>query len=107
MNRLWKPVIAAVNGTAAAGAFYLLGQVDFIIAAEHATFVEPHVSYTMPAVYETIELLASIPFGEVMRMALMGVAERMSADAAHEIGLVSEVVPSEVAAEAGDARLHR
>ena len=53
-NDLWKPVIAAVNGTAAAGAFYLLGQVDFIIAAEHATFVDPHVTYAMPAVYEPI-----------------------------------------------------
>ena len=103
VNRLWKPVIAAVNGTAAAGAFYLLGQVEFIIAAENATFVEPHINYTMPAVYETIELLAKIPFGEVMRMALMGTAERMSAKRAYEIGLVSEVVPSEELLEAADA----
>ena len=72
VNRMWKPVIAAVNGTAAAGAFYLLGQVDFIIAADHATFVEPHVTYAMPAVYEPIEALAKMPFGEAMRMALLG-----------------------------------
>jgi enoyl-CoA hydratase/carnithine racemase len=39
---LWKPVIAAVNGMACGGAFYLLGQVDFIIAAEQATFFDPH-----------------------------------------------------------------
>jgi len=95
VNRLWKPVIAAVNGTAAAGAFYLLGQVDFIIAADHATFVEPHVTYTMPAVFEPIELLAKMPFGEVMRMVLMGAAERLSARRAYEVGLVSEVVPAE------------
>jgi enoyl-CoA hydratase/carnithine racemase len=95
VNRMWKPVIAAVNGTVAAGAFYLLGQVDFIIAAEHATFLEPHVSYIMPAVYEPIELLAKIPFGEAARMALLGANERMSARRAYEIGLVSEVVPSE------------
>jgi enoyl-CoA hydratase/carnithine racemase len=93
VNRMWKPVIAAVNGTAAAGAFYLLGQVDFIIAAEHATFVDPHVTYSMPAVYEPIELLARMPFGEAMRMALLGANERMSARRAHEIGFVSEVVP--------------
>jgi enoyl-CoA hydratase/carnithine racemase len=92
---MWKPVIAAVNGTAAAGAFYLLGQVDFIIAAEHATFVDPHVTYVMPSVYETIEMLARIPFGEAARMALLGASERMSARRAHEIGLVSEIVPSE------------
>jgi enoyl-CoA hydratase/carnithine racemase len=79
VNRMWKPVIAAVNGTAAAGAFYLLGQVDFIIAAENATFVEPHVTYAMPAVYEPIEALAKMPFGEAMRVALLGTSERMSA----------------------------
>jgi enoyl-CoA hydratase/carnithine racemase len=95
VNRLWKPVIAAVNGTAAAGAFYLLGQVDFIIAAEHATFVDPHVTYSMPAVYEPIEALARMPFGEAMRIALIGASERMSAQRAYEIGFVSEVVPSE------------
>ena len=72
VNRMWKPVIAAVNGTAAAGAFYLLGQVDFIIAADHATFVDPHVTYAMPAVYEPIEALAKMPFGEAMRVALLG-----------------------------------
>lgn len=93
VNRLWKPVIAAVNGTVAAGAFYLLGQVDFIIAADHATFVEPHVTYAMPAVYEPIETLAKMPFGEAMRMALLGTHERMSARRAHEIGFVTEVVP--------------
>jgi enoyl-CoA hydratase/carnithine racemase len=95
VNRMWKPVIAAVNGTVAAGAFYLLGQVDFIIAADHATFVEPHVTYAMPAVYEPIEALAKMPFGEAMRMALLGTHERMSARRAHEIGFVTEVVPLE------------
>ena len=95
VNRMWKPVIAAVNGTAAAGAFYLLGQVDFIIAADHATFVEPHVTYAMPAVYEPIEALAKMPFGEAMRVALLGANERMSARRAYEIGFVTEVVPLE------------
>jgi len=95
VNRLWKPVIAAVNGTVAAGAFYLLGQVDFIIAADHATFLEPHVTYTMPAVFEPIEMLSKMPFGEAMRMALMGTSERMSARRAYEIGFVSEVVPAD------------
>jgi hypothetical protein len=92
---MWKPVIAAVNGTVAAGAFYLLGQVDFIISADHATFVEPHVTYAMPAVYEPIEALAKMPFGEAMRMALLGTYERMSAQRAHEIGFVTEIVPLE------------
>jgi enoyl-CoA hydratase/carnithine racemase len=93
-NHLWKPVIAAVNGMACGGAFYLLGEVEFIIAAEHATFFDPHVTYGMPAVYEPALLLARMPFGEVMRLALLGNHERMSAARAHEMGLVSEVVPA-------------
>ena len=90
---LWKPVIAAVNGMACGGAFYLLGEVEFIVAADHATFFDPHVTYGMPAVFEPILTLARMPFGEVMRMSLMGSHERISARRAHEIGFVSEVVP--------------
>ena len=47
-NDLWKPVIGAVNGMACGGAFYLLGECDILIAADHATFFDPHVTYGMP-----------------------------------------------------------
>ncbi|GIW43797.1 MAG: enoyl-CoA hydratase [Candidatus Binatia bacterium] len=90
---LWKPVIAAVNGMACGGAFYLLGEVEFIIAAEHATFFDPHVTYGMAAVFEPIHMLQKMPFHEIMRLSLLGNHERMSARRAYEIGLVSEVVP--------------
>jgi enoyl-CoA hydratase/carnithine racemase len=93
-NDLWKPVIAAVNGMACGGAFYLLGEVDFIIAAEHATFFDPHVTYGMTAAFEPIHLLQKMPLQEVLRMALLGAHERLSARRAHEVGLVSQVVPS-------------
>ena len=94
-NDLWKPVIAAVNGMAAGGAFYLLGDVEFIIAAESATFFDPHVSFGMTASYEPIHMLARMPLGEVMRMSLMGNRERMSARRAYDMGLVQEVVPDD------------
>jgi enoyl-CoA hydratase/carnithine racemase len=93
-GQLWKPVIAAVNGMACGGAFYLLGEVEFIIAAENATFFDPHTSYGLAAVYEPMLMLARMPLGEVMRMSLLGTAERLSARRAHEIGLVQEVVPA-------------
>jgi enoyl-CoA hydratase/carnithine racemase len=51
-QELWKPVIAAVNGMACAGGFYLLGESDVIIAADHATFFDPHVTYAMTAAFE-------------------------------------------------------
>ena len=51
-NDYWKPVIAAVNGMALGGAFYILGEVEFIIASDNATFFDPHVTHGMPCVYE-------------------------------------------------------
>jgi enoyl-CoA hydratase/carnithine racemase len=92
-NDLWKPVIAAVNGMACGGAFYMLGEVEFIIAAEHATFFDPHVTYGMTAAFEPIHMLQKMPFGEIMRLSLLGNHERLSAKRAHEVGLVSELVP--------------
>jgi enoyl-CoA hydratase/carnithine racemase len=92
-QNLWKPVIAAVNGIACGGAFYLLGECDFIIASDNATFFDPHVSYGMPAVFEPTLMLARMPFGEAMRMSLAGADERIGADRAEAIGLVTEVVP--------------
>ncbi len=64
-NDLWKPVIAAVNGMACGGALYMLGESDIIIAAENATFFDPHVSYGMVAGFETVHLLQKLPFGEM------------------------------------------
>ncbi len=92
---LWKPVIAAVNGMACGGAFYMLGEVEFIIAVEHATFFDPHVTYGMTAAFEPMHMLQKMPFHEIMRLSLLGNHERLSAKRAYEIGLVSEVVPAE------------
>jgi len=92
-NDLWKPVIAAINGMACGGAFYMLGEVDVIVAAEHATFFDPHVTYGMAAGYEPLHLLYKMPFGEIVRLTLLGNSERMSARRACEIGFVSEVCP--------------
>jgi enoyl-CoA hydratase/carnithine racemase len=97
---LWKPVIAAVNGMACGGAFYMLGEVEFVIAAVHATFFDPHVTYGMTAAFEPMHMLQKMPFHEIMRISLLGNHERLSAKRAHEIGLVSEVVPADKLREA-------
>jgi enoyl-CoA hydratase/carnithine racemase len=92
---LWKPVIAAVNGMACGGAFYMLGETEFIIAAEHASFFDPHVTYGMVAAFEPIHMAGIMPFPEIMRLSLMGNYERLSAQRALQIGMVSEVVPGD------------
>jgi enoyl-CoA hydratase/carnithine racemase len=101
-NDFWKPVVAALRGMACGGAFYLLGEVDIIVAADDATFFDPHVTYGMTSSFESMHMLQKMPLGEVLRMQLLGNYERMSARRAHEIGLVSEVVsPEELLGAAG------
>ncbi|MEU8436864.1 enoyl-CoA hydratase/isomerase family protein [Streptomyces sp. NPDC029216] len=100
-NDLWKPVVAAVNGMACGGAFYLLGEAEFIVSATTATYFDPHTSYGMVSAYEAVYMAQRMPFGEVARMSLMGTAERLSARRAYEIGLVSELAePGELLAAA-------
>jgi len=95
-NELYKPVIAAVNGMACGGAFYMLGEVEFIIAAESATFFDPHVTYGMTAVYEPLLMMRRMPWGEIARLTLAGNHERVSARRAYEVGLVSQVVADDL-----------
>ena len=94
-NDLWKPVIAAINGIACGGAFYMLGEVDFMIAAEHATFFDPHLTFNMAASFEPLQMTGKMPFGDLVRMTLLGSEERMSAQRALQIGLVTEVVAAD------------
>ncbi len=94
-NDLWKPVIAAVNGMACGGAFYILGEVEFIIASDTATFFDPHVTHGLPTVYESMLMLQRMPIGEIMRISLLGRHERMSAERAYSIGLVQEIVAAD------------
>ena len=68
-----------------------MGEVDFIIATEQATFFDPHVTYGMAAAFEPLQMSGSMPFGELARLTLLGASERMSAQRAHQIGLVSEL----------------
>jgi enoyl-CoA hydratase/carnithine racemase len=92
-NHCWKPLVCAVHGMAAGGAFYWINEADFVICSEDATFFEPHVSYGMTAALEPIGLIYKIPLGDVIRMAVLGLDERISASRALQIGLVTEVLP--------------
>jgi len=91
-HEVWKPVIAAVNGMCAGGAFYWIADCDIIICTPEATFFDPHVTYGLIAALEPIALRFRMSFSEVMRMALLGLHERMSAEQAKSAGLVTEIV---------------
>ena len=91
-NQVWKPVIAAVNGVCAGGGLHFVADADIVIASRDATFVDPHVSIGQVTAYEGITLVRKGPMEAIMRMALVGKHERMSAARAREAGILSEVV---------------
>ena len=89
---VWKPVIAAVNGTCAGGGLHFVADADIVIAASDATFVDPHVSVGQVSAYEGIALARKSPMEPILRMALVGRHERVGAARAHQLGIVSQVV---------------
>jgi enoyl-CoA hydratase len=91
-NAVSKPVIAAVNGVCAGGGLHFVADADIVIAASSATFLDPHVSVGQVSAYETIGLARKVAFESVMRMALLGREERLGAQRAYELGLLSQVV---------------
>ncbi|MBV8860491.1 MAG: enoyl-CoA hydratase/isomerase family protein [Mycobacterium sp.] len=93
--QVWKPVIAAVNGVCAGGGQHLVADADIVIAAEEASFVDPHVSVGQAVAYEAITLLRKSPMEAITRMALSGRGERISAQHAYELGIVSDVMPAD------------
>jgi enoyl-CoA hydratase/carnithine racemase len=92
-NKVWKPVITAVHGLCCGGAFYWLNESDIIICSDDAQFFDPHVSYGLVCAVEPIGMSYHLPLQQVLRIALLGNDERINADTALRIGLVSEVLP--------------
>jgi enoyl-CoA hydratase/carnithine racemase len=91
-QKLWKPVVCAVQGMCTAGAFYFVNESDVVVCSEDATFFDSHVSAGLVCALEPIGLMRRVGLGETLRIALMGNDERVCADTAVRIGLVSEVV---------------
>jgi len=94
-QKMWKPVVCAVQGMCTAGAFYFINESDVVICSTEATFFDSHVSAGLVCALEPIGLMRRIGLGETLRIALMGNDERVSADTALRIGLVSEVVSAD------------
>jgi enoyl-CoA hydratase/carnithine racemase len=91
-QQVWKPVITAVNGICAGGGFHWIADADIVIAASDAVFFDPHVSVGQVVALEAIGLIRKMPVEPVMRMALVGRHERVSAVRAYELGMISQVV---------------
>lgn len=93
-NRVWKPVIAAVNGMAVGGGLHFVADADIVLAADSANFFDTHVAVGLVAGLEPVSLCRRMPLGAVLRMALMGGSERIGAEQALRLGMVEEVTPA-------------
>ncbi|MEV3900893.1 enoyl-CoA hydratase/isomerase family protein [Mycobacterium sp. NPDC050551] len=91
-QKMWKPVVCAVQGMCTAGAFYFVNEADVVICSTDATFFDSHVTAGLVCALEPIGLMRKVGLGETLRIALMGNDERVAAHTALRIGLVTEVV---------------
>lgn len=87
-----KPILTAVNGLCCGAGLDLVTTGDIVIASDRAEFFDPHVSIGLVSGREMVRLARALPTNIAMRIALTGKHERMSAQRAYELGLVSEVV---------------
>jgi E-phenylitaconyl-CoA hydratase len=92
--QVWKPMIAAIHGHCLGGGLELALQCDLRIAAVSASFGLPEAKVaSIPAAGGVQHLLRAVPAAHAMKMALTG--ERIAADEALRIGLVSDLVSLE------------
>ena len=91
---LFKPIIAAVNGHAVAGGCEILQATDLRVVSENATFGLAEAQRGLvPGGGSMVRLPRQIPYCKAMEILLLG--DRLSAQEAHRIGLVNEVVAQE------------
>jgi enoyl-CoA hydratase/carnithine racemase len=93
--QVWKPVIAAINGYCLAGGLELAMGCDIRIASDTASFGCPEVRWGILHGYGALRLPKTVPLSAAMELLLTG--ERISAQDAYRLGIVSRVVaPAEL-----------
>jgi enoyl-CoA hydratase len=101
-TKIYKPIIAAVNGNCVAGGMEMLGGTDLRVAADTAHFgvLEPKRGLFAGG-GTTVRLPRQIPFPAAMELLLC--ADRVPAARAFEMGLLNEVCrPADLMARAYD-----
>ena len=71
-QRVFKPVIAAVNGACAGFSLDFVTESDIPIASDKAFFVDPHVSIGLVSSHEMVNMSRRVPIAVCLRMALLG-----------------------------------
>jgi enoyl-CoA hydratase len=102
INRITKPLIAAVSGFALGGGCELAMSCDIIVASETARFGQPEVNLgIIPGSGGTQRLTRAMGKYRAMELVLTG--ESLSAAQAERLGLVNKIVPVELLLEESKA----
>ncbi|MBC2717060.1 MAG: crotonase/enoyl-CoA hydratase family protein [Desulfobacteraceae bacterium] len=98
--KLYKPIVAAINGTAIAGGMEILYATDIRVAAEGTKFGLQEVKWSIvPLMGTTVKLPRQIPYAKAMEIMLTG--ELIDAEEALALGFINKIVPKDqVMAEA-------
>lgn len=92
--KLYKPVIAAINGDAIAGGLELLYSTDIRITCQEARFGLQEVKWGIfPAGGSSVHLPRQIPYARAMEILLTG--GLLKAQEAYNFGLVNRIVPQD------------
>lgn len=90
-----KPVITAVNGVCAGGGLAFVADSDITLASSSAYFTDARTGAGQVSIHGTLRLARKIPIEALFRLVMLGRAERIDAERAREIGLVTEVCEPE------------
>ena len=105
MTRMPQPVIARVQGAAAAAGCQLVAQCDLAVASEVAKFTAPGVTWGFLCSTPGVAIGRNLARKHAMEMLLTG--DLIDAKRALEWGLVNRVVPGEALDEAVNALAHK
>ena len=91
-----KPIVAAVNGLAVGAGTMILGSCDVFIGTDGAYLADAHVtSAGWPGTGEALDIADQLPWGEILRLSIEGVRQRISSERARQLGFYCEIVSQE------------